>query len=76
MEPIVRNTGGAAPAPKVVDAPSVLTSHPKVNAAVFAGALSSLVLGTLKARWNIDLAGQESNLMVVVMGAVAYLTPS
>lgn len=56
-----------------MDAP---TAHPKVNSAVFAGAAASLVLGSLKAAFDIDLHGQEGNLMVVIMGAVGYLTPS
>jgi hypothetical protein len=49
--------------------------HPKVSASIFGGALASLIIGTLKARYGLDLAGQETNLMIVVMGAVGYMAP-
>lgn len=78
MEPQLRNTGGAAPpAPTAPADPTTWAStHPKINSAVFAGSLAALVLGTIKATWGVDLHGQEGNLMVVLMGAVGYLTPS
>ena len=51
-----------------------LTNHTPVTSGVFAGALASFILATLKARYGLDLAGQEANLLIIVMGGVGYLT--
>jgi hypothetical protein len=53
-----------------------LTNHTPVTSAVFAGAVSSFILATMKARFGLDLAGQEGNLLIIIMGLVGYLTGS
>lgn len=45
------------------------TNHAPVTVALFASALVSLVLALLKAKYQIDLSGQESNLQTFAIGA-------
>lgn len=58
-----------------VPASSGLAVHPKVALSVIAGSLVNLILGFLKAKYQIDLAGYETDLTIVVMGVVGYLAP-
>lgn len=50
--------------------------HPKVGVGMFVGALVSFTLAMLKLKYNIDLAGQESNLIVLVTAFASYMMPS
>lgn len=50
-----------------------LTNHAPVSAAIFAGALSNILIAYFKGKYGLDLAGQESELQLVIMGAVGYL---
>lgn len=56
-------------------ATSTLAVHPKVALSVIAGSLVNLILGFLKTKYQIDLAGYETDLTIVVMGIVGYLAP-
>jgi hypothetical protein len=44
-------------------------NHAPVTVALFASALVSVILALLKAKYNIDLSGQESNLQTLAIGA-------
>lgn len=46
-----------------------VTNHAPVTVALFASALVSLFLALLKAKYQIDLSGQEANLQTLAIGA-------
>lgn len=58
-----------------VKVPFTLTNHPKISAAIFAGAVTNLVIGIAKMRYGLDLSGMDQDLTLVVMGAVGYIVP-
>ena len=47
--------------------------HPKLSAAIFGGACASFLIGFMKAKYGLDLSGQEANLTVIIMGLTGYL---
>jgi hypothetical protein len=48
---------------------------PKVAVPGWVGAAAALTVFWCKARWGLDLAGQEANLVVIVMSLTGWLTP-
>lgn len=52
-----------------------LDVHPKVAIAVFAGSVASVLVGIAKTKFGLDLSGYESDIIVMVMGLVGYITP-
>lgn len=50
--------------------------HPKVGMSVVAGALVNVAIGVLNQTGTIDLSPYQGDLTLVVMGVVAYFTPS
>jgi hypothetical protein len=55
--------------------PFSLTNHPKISAAIFAGAVTNLLIGIAKMKYGLDLSGMDQDLTLVVMGAVGYIVP-
>lgn len=44
------------------------TNHAPVTVALFASALVSVLLSLLKAKYGLDLSGQETNLQTLAIG--------
>lgn len=44
-------------------------NHAPVTVALFASALVSVLIALLKARYGLDLSGQEANLQTLAIGA-------
>lgn len=49
--------------------------HAKVAIPAFVGAVVSFVMYIGKARWGLDLSGQEANLIVIIMAITGYMSP-
>jgi len=73
-----QHDSAAAPAQPAPAAPPAnwAAIHPKVAISVYAGAVVSFALAVIKAKWGLDLSGQEATLTFLVSGAAAYLMPS
>ena len=51
------------------------TNHPKISAAVIAGAVTHLAIAYAK-QHGFDMSGYESDIQIVAMGLVGYLVPN
>jgi len=59
----------AAPSPKLQ-----LTNHAPVTATLLASAVTSVMLTLMKAKYGLDLNGQEANITIIVGAIIGYLT--
>lgn len=64
---------------QMADAPTTssklaLTNHAPVTASLVAGAATSILIALAKAKFGLDLSGQEGNLVLLIGAAVGYLT--
>lgn len=59
-----------APAPGKI----TLTNHAPVTASLVAGAATSVLIALGKAKYGLDLSGQEGNLTLLIGALVGYLT--
>jgi hypothetical protein len=69
--------GNGEEAAKVPDSKlSFLTPsiNPKISAATVGGVIASMIIGFAKARWGVDLSGQEPNIMILSMFIVGHYT--
>jgi hypothetical protein len=72
--PPVEELKGAAlmadtPTPKLQ-----LTNHAPVTATLLASAITSVILTLMKAKYGLDLNGQEANITIIVGAVIGYLT--
>ena len=51
-----------------------LTNHAPVTVAVFAAAITNILIAFARSKYGVDLSGQESNITIVVAGIAGYLT--
>ena len=51
-----------------------LTNHAPVTASLVAGAVVSILIAIAKAKFGLDLSGQEGNLTLIVGALVGYYT--
>ena len=49
--------------------------HAKVAVPAFVGSVVAFLLFLAKSRFNMDLGGQEPNLIIIVMAITGWLTP-
>jgi energy-converting hydrogenase Eha subunit A len=51
-----------------------LTNHAPVSVSFVASAIASIVIALAKAKYGIDLSGQEANVTIVAGAIAGYLT--
>lgn len=60
--------------PTTVSGKMQLTNHAPVTASLVAGAATSIFLALAKAKYGLDLSGQEGNLTLLIGALVGYFT--
>jgi|SRR6267154_1188210 len=73
--PPVEELKGTLPMADPVPAPKLqLTNHAPVTATLLASAVTSVALTLMKAKYGLDLNGQEANITIIVGAIIGYLT--